>query len=60
MVICAVTQRLYVLTYCIAAMVNLSPNVGTFFGVCGVQLLAALAGEAMGVFIGKREGLIPI
>jgi ABC-type multidrug transport system permease subunit len=33
-------------------MVSLSGNIATFFSLCGVQLLAALAGEAMGVFIG--------
>lgn len=33
-------------------MVALSPKPGTFFALCGVQLLAALCGEAMGVFIG--------
>jgi len=33
-------------------MVSLSPKPATFFSLCGVQLLAALAGEAMGVFIG--------
>ena len=33
-------------------MVSLSPYPATFFKLCGVQLLAALAGEAIGVFIG--------
>lgn len=33
-------------------MTNLNPDIGIFFAVCGVQLLAALAGESIGLFIG--------
>merc|ERR1719215_361730 len=33
-------------------MVSLSPSFVIFCGICGIQLLAALAGESIGVFIG--------
>ena len=33
-------------------MSNLDPSILTFIGVCGTQLLAALAGESIGLFIG--------
>lgn len=33
-------------------MANLNPNPGAFFGIVGIQLLAALAGESVGLWIG--------